>query len=337
VKVDRIDPDDDAAFDSWYDILRATDEERFPDVAGWSRHEARTMARLTEAATLYDCLVARDESGSVIGIGLLEVPQRDNLHRASLDVRVPRDRRRHGIGSAIVADLERRAAAAGRRMLGGYCEVPTAQLDTDASAPFARRLGFDAAQMANRRNLSLPIDPERLAGLKEMAARASVGYRIITFTAPWPHEFLEDECELGRRMSTDAPSPDEEKEEEVWDAARVKEMDDLLAEQGMTKLAAVAQHTGSGRLVGFSELAISGDHPYEAWQWATLVLREHRGHRLGLALKLANLDNVAAACPEARLIITGNAQENAPMIAVNEMMGFEVVATTTFWRKDLVP
>ena len=37
----------------------------------------------------------------------------------------------------------------------------------------------------------------------------------------------------------------------------------------------------------------------------------------------------------ARLVITGNAQENAPMIAVNEMLGFEVAATATFWQKDL--
>jgi hypothetical protein len=33
--------------------------------------------------------------------------------------------------------------------------------------------------------------------------------------------------------------------------------------------------------------------------------------------------------------VTGNASENAPMIAVNEMLGFEVVAEGTFWQKEL--
>ena len=35
-----------------------------------------------------------------------------------------------------------------------------------------------------------------------------------------------------------------------------------------------------------------------------------------------------------RLIVTGNAAVNAPMIAVNEMMGFEVAGEGNFWQKD---
>ena len=65
------------------------------------------------------------------------------------------------------------------------------------------------------------------------------------------------------------------------------------------------------------------------------MLREHRGHRLGLAVKLANVDALGAIFPSVRLIETANAQENAPMIAVNEMMGFEVAADTTLWEKTL--
>ena len=34
------------------------------------------------------------------------------------------------------------------------------------------------------------------------------------------------------------------------------------------------------------------------------------------------------------VVITGNAQENAPMIAVNDMLGLEVVAHSTFWTKS---
>ncbi len=173
------------------------------------------------------------------------------------------------------------------------------------------------------------------ARLAEEIERAGVGYRIFTFMAPWPTRYLDDQCELGRRMSTDAPSGDLRFEEEVWDAARVEESNRLLATQGVRKLVAVAEHIGSGRLVAFSELALPQDHPREAWQWATLVLAEHRGHRLGLALKLANLDHLAASVREVRVITTSNARENAPMIAVNDMLGFEVVAEGTFWLKDL--
>jgi hypothetical protein len=52
-------------------------------------------------------------------------------------------------------------------------------------------------------------------------------------------------------------------------------------------------------------------------------------------VKLANVDALGAIFPSVRLIETANAQENAPMIAVNEMMGFEVAADATLWEKTL--
>jgi hypothetical protein len=65
------------------------------------------------------------------------------------------------------------------------------------------------------------------------------------------------------------------------------------------------------------------------------VLDEHRGHRLGLAVKLANLDFLARELPTAHRVITSNAAVNAPMIAVNDLMGFEIDAIGAFWQKTL--
>jgi GNAT superfamily N-acetyltransferase len=342
--VQRIDPDDATAFDDWYAVLVATDRERWPDLVdgqgepGWSRREAHALTSAHsegDRATQFVCLAALDDSGQTVGIGLVGVPQRDNRHSASLDIRVLPDRRRQGIGSAVVAEAERRMVAEGRTVLNGLFEVPTPQLVTSPAAPFAQRLGFVAAQTGNRRHLNLPLDRARRARLLDEVTRAAVGYRTRTFVAPWPAEYLDDQCELNRRMSTDQPSGDLDHEEEVWDADRVAESDRTAAAQGLTRLVAVAEHIESGRLVAFTELALPRDHSIEAWQWITIVLREHRGHRLGLAVKLANLDFLAATAPAVRLVITGNAQENTPMIAVNDLLGFDVVATGTFWQKSL--
>jgi GNAT superfamily N-acetyltransferase len=336
VEVRRVDPDDEAAFDGWYAVLRETDLERWPDFGGWSRREVHALTADTERADSYLCLAAVDPSGVTVGLALCEVPQRDNRLVASLDVRVRREHRRRGVGTALVAQAERRLAAEGRTVLTSLVEVPVALVDAYPATPFARRMGFVAAQFGNRRHLVLPVATDRLALVRDEVARAAAGYRVFTFGSPWPAEYLDDQCELSRRMSTDAPSGDLQFEEEVWDAARVEESNELLARQGVRKLVAVAQHVASGRLVAFSELALPQDHPHEAWQWATLVLREHRGHRLGLAVKLANLDYLATFVPEVRVVTTGNARENGPMIALNDMLGFEVVADGTFWQKERV-
>lgn len=281
-------------------------------------------------------LSATTDAGETIGAGLVEWPLLDNVHSVGIDVRVHPDHRRRGVGRRIVDKVAYRAAADQRTLLNAYFEVPLAQVASHPSSPFALSQGFEAKLVGNRRHLAVPLPPERLAELQADARGRGAGdYRIFTFVTPWPEEFQDDECAMARAMSTDEPSGDEHHEEEVWDAARVKESDELLAAQGLTKLAAVAQDPGSGRLVAFSEIVISEARPTEAWQWATLVLRQHRGHALGLAVKVANLAFLDTVLPTARRVITGNAQENAPMIAVNDAMGFEVVATGTFWQKDL--
>jgi GNAT superfamily N-acetyltransferase len=336
VRVCQIDPADEAAFDAWYSILRATDEERWGDPdGGLSCREVHAAASRHGGAVEYRCLAALDTSGSTVGIGLCEVPQRDNRHGASLDIRVALAHRRRGVGSLILAEAERGLAAAGRSVVSALVEVPLAAVATDPSSPFARRSGFVATQTGNRRNLALPLAPDRLARLRSEVDRAAGGYVVHTFRAPWPGEYLDDQCELKRRMSTDEPSGDDRREEQVWDAARIEESEAFMAAQGKARVVAVAQHVGSGRLVAFSELALPQDHPSEAWQLSTLVLREHRGHRLGLAVKLASLGSLEASCPGVTLVVTGNAPDNAPMIAVNEMLGFEVVANGTFWQKEL--
>jgi GNAT superfamily N-acetyltransferase len=336
VRVRSVDPNDPGAFEAWYGILAATDEERWDDPAGGlSRREIHAAVSSRTGALRYECLAALDDAGTMVGIGLCEVPQRDNQHGASLDIRVARAHRRVGVGSSILTEAERRLAAAGRSVVSDLVEVPLAATATDPSRPFALARGFVAAQTGHRRNLALPVASDRLARLRSEVARAAGDYVVQTFAGPWPARYLDDQCELKRRMSTDEPSADDQREEQVWDAARIAAEDALMAAQGKTMLVAVAEHVGSGRLVAFSEMALPQDHPSEAWQLPTLVLREHRGHRLGLAVKLANLERLAASFPDVSLVVTGNAHENTPMIAINDMLGFEVVANGTIWQKEI--
>jgi GNAT superfamily N-acetyltransferase len=335
VTVDLIDSHDDAAFTAWYEVLRVTDRERWPDHPGWDLRTVKAMADQRDGATDFLCLAAADETGATVGIALLQVPKWENRHLVIADVRVLPERRRRRIGTALLEATEHWARAAGRSVLLAEVELPVRVGAVDTATPFARQLGFEAVMAANTRQLLLPADPQRIRPLHQEVTQAAVGYRTFAFVAPWPEAYLEDCCRLQRRMSTDAPSGDADHQEEIWNAARVRETDDLARSQGLTRLIAVAEHQESGRLVAFSEIAVPDAHPDEGWQWATLVLREHRGHRLGLAVKLANLAQLQSTFPSARRIVTGNAQENGPMIAVNEMMGFEVTATGMEWRKTV--
>jgi thymidylate synthase (FAD) len=70
--------------------------------------------------------------------------------------------------------------------------------------------------------------------------------------------------------------------------------------------------------VAFTELVASDGLPERLVQWETFVLAAHRGHRLGTLVKTAVLRRVAAELPQARRVVTTNAEVNGPMIAVND-------------------
>jgi hypothetical protein len=61
------------------------------------------------------------------------------------------------------------------------------------------------------------------------------------------------------------------------------------------------------------------------YQLITAVIREHRGHRLGLLLKTAMLERLAVAEPALERIVTGNAVGNQWMIAINEQLGYRLL------------
>ena len=77
--------------------------------------------------------------------------------------------------------------------------------------------------------------------------------------------------------------------------------------------------------IGAAVVAVDAETPELAHQHDTAVVRAHRGHRLGLALKLANQRAVRDRFPECAAIHTWNADVNAAMNAINNQLGFETV------------
>ena len=71
-----------------------------------------------------------------------------------------------------------------------------------------------------------------------------------------------------------------------------------------------------------------------AWQFLTVVDPAHRGHRLGLAVKLANLRYALGHEPALRVIDTWNAAANRHMIAINEALGFRPVDVWSKWQHE---
>lgn len=257
--------------------------------------------------------------------------------------------RGRGIGAALTDHVEAIAAADRRSKLlvyvvspegaGTRLTPPTGFGSVPADNPevrFLRSRGYMLEQVERGSRLELPLDEHDLSlRLYEAAARSGGDYAVHTWVDHTPEHWRDDLAVLLTRMSTDAPSAGLEEPEDVWTAGRLIDDEKRNESSPRTVLTAAVEHLPTGRLVGFTEVSVPAQSDRAVAQEDTLVLREHRGHRLGMLLKVANLDHLQRKRPGHPSIFTFNAEENRHMLSINEAIGFVAIGYEGGWKRML--
>ncbi|MGC5165643.1 GNAT family N-acetyltransferase [Luteimicrobium sp. DT211] len=288
--------------------------------------------------------------GEPVGRGFALLPLTSNTHRASVQVSVVPSARRRGVGEALWRTVERVTREEGRTVLSGDSPhtpepppgpgalEPTtgagrAPAD-DAGVRFALRHGFTLEQVARHSVLDLPVDPEELAALvAEATAAAGPDYRVHVWTDEIPDERLDGIAVLETRMSTDAPVGGLDRREDPWDADRVRAAFAQIHEREARYAVCAVEHVPGGTLAGFTVVTLPEKRPTVVFQEDTLVLREHRGHRLGMLAKATMLGELGRSFPAAERVHTWNAQENDAMLAINVALGFRPAGIDAEWQR----
>ena len=248
-----------------------------------------------EARTQPDCLhLVATLDGEPAGTGIgkrSSVP--DCLYAMA---RVVPERRRRGVGLALVTALSEHARRIGLGLLIGSVEEADEQ-----SFAFLRRHGFD--EVGRERAVAL-----ELGGVE---APAPVGVEIAS---------LDDRPELAEaawRVESEAvadvpaPEPLTAQSYERWRA------DNLDGPTALPDACVVALE--AGRVVGYAGLVRLDDTTAE--HLLTAVLRPWRGRGIATALKQAQI----ARAKEAGLtrLLTTNDETNLPMRRINERLGYK--------------
>lgn len=273
--------------------------------------------------------------GRTVGTAWVVWPMADNRHVGWFGIEVDARHRRRGVGTALLRTLTSAATGLGRRCLQGEVARPyAATAEPVPGIAFSQAHGFERALSEAHQVLRLPVADEVLQALADSATQRHRGYRILTWTDHCPAEWVEDYCRLLGDFSELAPSGELDLEREQWDQTRLRETEQRRVEQDRAGFYSVAV-APDGRLVGVTELFVPRDEERDAHQAITVVLPAHRGHRLGVALKVANLRAMQAAHPDRTLVHTYNSEANTPMMAVNRALGFTPVEYLDEWQLRL--
>ncbi len=267
--------------------------------------------------------------GDAVAVGEYDVSRRDNFHLAWLTVEVHPDHRRRGHGSALLEALVARARAEGRTSVG------IGAWESAAAIGFAARHGLDQKQVeVRRRQVVAEVDWPRLDKLYDEALPHATAYELVRSAGTTPAEDLEAVARMVAAIN-DAPTGDLDIEDEVFTPQRMRDYDEAQRQRGHRVHIVYARHRESGELAGETTVAVDGERPHLAEQHDTSVVRAHRGHRLGLLMKIDMLRWLREDEPQLESIGTWNAEENAFMIGVNEALGHRVLGRALAFQRSI--
>lgn len=273
--------------------------------------------------------VVETSDGLPIAVGYCWFTSAGDERVMECDVLVRRDRRREGIGSRLVALICEETAGEGRSLVmwSTFDAIP-------AGEAFSRSLGGEVGRVNRQSDLALEDVDWRLVERWESAERArELGYSLDIIVGEIPEHLRADAARFHHIMQT-APRDDLDVGDVIIGPDFVAELDVALIESGRTHWTLLVRDP-AGACVGGTEVSFEPDDRSIAFQQNTGIDPAHRGLGLAKWAKAAMLEHIRDERPEVELVRTGNAFSNAPMLAINDALGFKVVSTRTEWRAEV--
>ncbi|MBD2758324.1 GNAT family N-acetyltransferase [Yimella sp. cx-573] len=322
MEIREVTPTEPDLFAAWADTMRTAYTHERQGV-WWSSIEALTTS-FANPSEFYRRIAAVALAGDLVVGGVeLGIPLQDNTDSLSVELGVLPSERHRGHGAALADWVRERARQHNRTLIEAEVNVPAGQsFEESAGGRFASAHGMVTANVEDRFLLALPYDEGALQ-LHE-AALPLTSDEVVSWAGLTPEEFLEPLARLKTQMNQDVPTGQLSRAAVAVDVDRLLNNQERMHDQGWVSVMSLA--LADGEPVGYTEVVVSRGEPEFVLQEDTLVLPEHRGRRLGMRLKCANLRHLMALPHELvgrrQWLQTYTAQSNTPMQRTNEEFGF---------------
>ena len=323
----------DAYFKTRHDYLNSVGQETEPDDPNPSLEFSIKNAqswKLIEGADLEVWHLWEDEK-IVAELFLTVAFDENNLHLFSMGLHVVKPYRRMGYTKPLLEKVLAFAEKYNRRLVTGSTTsfIPAGQ-------DFATHVGATKGSEAGVNQLVLKeVDEKLLADWLDLADTKAREFEMGFWGSRYPDDEIDAVAELFEVMNT-APRDDLEMEDWQTKPEHLREGEAYDLARGVERWVLYVRHKASKKLAGFTITYWFPENPENLDQQATGVLPEYQGNGLGKWLKAAMIRKVLEERPVAKRIRTGNANSNAPMLAINNELGFKLYKAEIVWQLEMV-
>jgi mycothiol synthase len=231
------------------------------------------------------------------------------------DWAVRRDRRRHGIGSSwlpLLRDLMDRHG----------CRLLTIGSDEESGHAFLRWLGAEPRGSGAENRLRIAdVDWAMVRRWVEEGESRNPKTRLEIYDGHLPEAMLEEYAQQRTLLMNTMPWDDMEHGDIVVTPDRIREWYEHMDDLGEVSHAIVTREP-DGTISSMTDMAYAPYRPTFIEQQLTAVHPDARGRGIGKWIKAAMLEHVHRLYPDLEWVSTGNADSNAPMLAINTRLGF---------------
>lgn len=233
--------------------------------------------------------------------------------------------RRHGIGGSWLPVVLELMAEHGATVL-------TAAAEDEPGHAFLRRLGGEPRLTERWSRLDLRrVDWDMVARWIGAGAAGSPGARLELYPEWVPDDLLEEHCAALTELLNTMPWEDMDHGDIVATADSAREHQARMAAVGSVNPTCVVREA-DGTISGITDVRKHRYEPGIVRQCFTGVHPRAQGRGLGKWLKAAMLEHVRRAYPDTIWITTENAGSNAPMLAINQALGFSLHRTLQIYQ-----